>query len=811
MTSHQYSANKAAAKYDIKTSLKSIIAPSVITFLLSVYCFIVSPLRELSIYTNSSGQLNLKEIRSIYALLLTYTNGSNMGWLFMLAGGLFALFSFRFIMKKKAVNVFLSAPIDRRTLYKNRALLSCGLLAAAIFLPIVLDFIINVYVFGHFAYVLECALLLFAECFIYALTGFAVTAVAMSFCNTVVESIFFGTTVIFAPTAAVYFINALCSAFLNGYNHAGFVVSYSSYYDSYYYYGASVFAGPSLLNYTSIINPLLLGKAYGTQYNTTDNIINFVCRNAAGIYNSDDYSSPLYSGYEDISFAYIIPLIVWLAISICLLFVAKKLFVKLKAENAGVRGTKPFAQKLFAAELAIVSFALWIGVGASGYTDYAVPNTSTTLFIAVIGIIILLAVYFIVLSICRRTVKHKAKELITPVTAAAAAVVLIAVFSGGLFGYSTYVPEPDDVVCAAITSAETDLTSGEIPCEPYEDSFYGSVFNTSGNRTVGLFTDKEDIKALTDINKSLVEKTDNMTGNSVSVCYELKNGKTVRRYYKQTDFDASYSILSLRDSKASREELEYLLTGDPKEEPITKKLANSALSTDEIFSYETEKNIAQMFRKGTLYVVNSDNITNYKTIKNTPEFRQALAEDLLNQTYEQRFKPEESAIGGVFFSMYGDTDGISSTYYCDYETGYYIYPSMKNTVNYLKSTGEYKLFGVDKAIESVSVESCKNIRESQYADEGYPTSYLFTGTNQNFYSPDNFYDDYYYDDEPYTMSDYFKKGKTFEDADEIKELADKGRIFFFADKDDYIIMIKYKDKSCVTKLIPAEEIPDRAK
>ena len=57
--------------------------------------------------------------------------------------------------------------------------------------------------------------------------------------------------------------------------------------------------------------------------------------------------------------------------------------------------------------------------------------------------------------------------------------------------------------------------------------------------------------------------------------------------------------------------------------------------------------------------------------------------------------------------------------------GYYIYPSMTNTINYLKSTGEYKLFASDDEIEYVSVESCKNI--------GIIESQTY-GWNPSFYS-----------------------------------------------------------------------------
>ncbi|MGN1202048.1 MAG: hypothetical protein ACI4RF_02040, partial [Eubacterium sp.] len=519
MTSQQFSANKNAAKYDFKAALKKIIVPTVLTFIYSLIIFVISPLYELSYYIDVIGKFEINKVRKNLAVILTATNGGDtIGICFLLFGALFAILSFSFIMRKRTVNVFFSSSIDRRTLFKNRALASIIMMAAAIALPVVIDIIINLSVFSHAGFIIQYGLLLFAECFVYTLAGFAIMAIAMTYCSTIIESILFGSTIAFAPTVVMNFIYTLCAIFLNGYNRNAFFYDWQYSYilsmTSASYSGAT-FAQPSLLNSTSIINPLILGKAYGSTYTISDNVINFVYRRLSE--NSDSYGAEYY-GYENVPFDFILPVIVWAVFSCCFILIARQLFIKLKAENAGVHGSRPFASRMFAVAFSISLFTLCIGsydlIGIY-FTEININVVST-----VIPLIAMVIAYLIISAICRRTIKLKLKELITPASTVAVTVILIVIFSTGGFGYSTYVPDPEDVERAVITNGITDIAGNEISVDPYEDSFYGSVFTSaywSADNPIGLFTDEEDIKQLTEINKKLTEETDNMTGEGVCV------------------------------------------------------------------------------------------------------------------------------------------------------------------------------------------------------------------------------------------------------------------------------------------------------
>lgn len=817
MTSHQSSASKKAAKYDFLIALKSVLVPTVMTFFVSVCAFMIAPLVEF-MYQLSAANMNREQLRKNVVMILVsadtsiffdYDYGIVVGLVFIILGALFALFSFRFIMRKKMINVFFSMGIDRKTLFKNRVLASLAMLAAMIALPLIADIFMNIYLVGNFGYVLKCALLLFLECFVYTAVGFSVMAITMTVCSTIVESSFFCVGILCAPTVIVNFIDSLCSTFLRGYNHSSLAIDYYTAYNGYY------FSRPSLFHYTSIINPLILGKAYGAEHGIYENIINFTYR--LNDYSTSDYideavAQSLNTKYGNVPFDYILPVIVWAVICSCLIAAAGKLFVKIKAENAGTHGANILVSRLFAAECAVTLFALWI---SNISLNYSGENSllSNSVFVTAAGAVILLISYLIIISICKRTVKHKVKELIAPGASIVVSVVLVSVFSAGFFGFSAYVPEPEEVDRAVITTGATNIASSEILSEPYEDSYYGDIFEMFADNAIGVFTEEEDLQTLTDINKNLTRETDNMTGNGVYVCYELKSGKTVSRYYESTDYDACYSILSLRDSRAAQEELTYFLTGDSKEQPMTEKLKGSSIDSNEVFLYESERGTAKAVQNGYVYAVDANNICKYNTIKNTPELRQALLDDLLSQTWQQRFSPEETAIGGLYFSniSYDDDDMMMDNSYAYItDIGYYIYPSMTNTVAYLKSTGEYELFKMNDQIESVTVRRCGDIRESQFESWGADSFVLhqFVSKNQIVYDNNEYMDEDYYYDYTLDISAYFTDGITVEDAQQMNELADKARIFYYADNGDYVVLIKYKNAGYVTKLIPKEELPE---
>lgn len=825
MTSLQFSANKKAAGYDFRLALKNTVIPTVLTFISSLIMFVISPLNSVfSLYFSENFRMD--QLRKEIVLALTNMMfGEYVGLYLLFLGVFFAIVSFGFTMSKKAVNVFFSSSVDRRTMYKNRILAVVLMIAAATAIPILIDIILNCLFLGNAGYVIKCGLALFVGTFVYIFTGFAIMSVAMTLCSTIIEAVLFGAAAVGAPSVAVYFVDSFCTAFLNGYYHNDLL----TYYDS------TTFAQPSLFHYTSIMNPLLMGKAYGAKYAIGDNIFNFVYR----VNNINDWMSAgtVFNGYEKLSFNYILPFIVWAAISAGLICIARGLFIKFKAENAGVHGSSVFASRFFVVVCMIALCALWVDGVSFVYDDLS--RTANIAVTAAIGALLMLIAYFILISICRRTAHHRAKEFAVPVSAIVGVIVFTCILSTGAFGYSTYVPNPDEIDRAVITTSITDMSANEFTIVPTEDSYYDDLFPNyhMADSAIGIFDDEEDLKRFTDINKDLVKKTDNMTGNSVCVYYALKDGSIISRFYDSTDYDASYRILSLRDSKAVKEELNYLLAGEIKDTPAEKKTNGLSFGTDVLFEYSFEADAARVIQGGRVYAVASDGMINGNLIENTPELRQALLADLLSQTYEQRFKPSETAIGGLFFSSCDYLSGENAyydtaesllaqelgedVYNSSFEGGYYLYPSMTNTVNYLKSTGEYDLFAPkEDEILSISVEKCGKVRDQQFETWGSNAtiSYQFVTLNQYFTNVNDFVEDEFgnyeindgYYEHYYTiqMTSYFQNGITVNDKDKMAELVAKSRNYYYVDNEDYMILVNYKNAGYVSRLLPADEVPD---
>jgi hypothetical protein len=541
------------------------------------------------------------------------------------------------------------------------------------------------------------------------------------------------------------------------------------------------------------------------------------------------------TGVEKLTFNYIAPILIWLVLSLCFILIARKQFIKLKAEDAGVHGTKPVASTLFASVVALTAFSVWIN---SEY--YGIYSTATDVGNFLIGIAAVFLIYYVLMAICRRSIKQKAKSLVAPCVITAVSVATTVLLATGLFGYSSYVPNVEDIDSAMITSGTTDITSAEIfsDSQIYEDSYYGTLLSDyhSGDYVLGVYTDEDDLKTLTNINANIAKKSDDSIYATICVAYKLKNGKTVTRRYVGMDMDAYKSVASLRDTNTAKDELKYLLTGEEKSTSLEDELKAFDLEFSDLIEATGEDLLAQVYQRGNIYVVNSSNINTCQPIENTDEFRQALLTDLLSQTYEQRFDPSEQPIGGVIFTPYNYSadeveyndntlfsadlyDTYNDSLYCYEEQGYYIYPSMTNTINYLKSTGEYSLFVDDGEITSVSIQSVENILDSDGYSINDTELVSFTSVNEYDVNDDDYDDDYegdYYEDyysdcyDSYThLSDYFEGCQEVTNVDEINEIMSKSTLTGYAGKDDYIIMVSYKDHR-VVKLVKAENLPDWA-
>lgn len=824
MISQRSSVNKKIASNDFKLAVKMMIIPSIFSFLVALYFFVIRVYSLFSLYfVRNDMEKTFSNIRSNVAIALTSAEpdvlfgvGTSIsiyiGVFAIITGVLFALRAYSFLTHKKMVNVWLSAGINRSTIFKNRTLAAMLFMAVSSLIPIMIDVVMNVYYIGDAGYIIRHGVFLFLEYYAYMLVGFSMMSIAMMLCNTIIECLFFGAGFIWAPTVLITTFNVFCSAFLRGFSNGSILSS-------------NLDESRSLLNITSIFNPVFFGRPLGN-YNLFVNVFNFVCRGVKVDESGGDYYTNPFGNYgkEDLPFEYVLPVIIWLAVSAVFLLAARKLFLCRKAENAGLHGVKTFVNAFVAVEISMLASAVIVSLLSS------MEANESDLLTVLAAMVIFALSYFVLMSISKRSVKHNRAVLMPAVSALCVMLLTTVILYTGAFGYTNRIPDMDNIEYATITSTAADASGNESPFTYTSYSTGMLFFNYYDDYDLGVFSDKEDLRKFTAVHKKVAEKTDNMTGNPVRIVYHLKDGSVMSRRFETTDETACYEILSLTDTDAYHSELEYLLSSKQKNDlqgGITKDYPSAA---EYAFNYYGESTIKNMLVTGQAKLVSSDGIIK-NDIENTDALRDAILADRLSMTYDQIYKPQEKPIGYVIFmdqkwyDTYSDYSTVSSAentdeYYegTDATVTFYIYPSMTNTMNYLRSTGAYSILKTDDSVERYGITSARVMKCSElrkvYSEKNYyeetVVGYLFARSGVLLNSDGSIISsaDEYFDD---TYEVCFKDGKEITDAAEIKALSDASRIFGYAENGDYIVYFKNDDGAGYTSLIREAELPAFAK
>lgn len=801
MTSLKSSANKQSALFDFKYSLKNLIFPSIVSLLVAGFYFVFAPLSTIQNFFHGNAKLGnpqiIELIKREYAVMLTVGDRYSYvitGIMAILVGVLFAFVAFSFLMSKKKINVFFSNGVNRATIFKNRVLASMLLMALTTAIPLIADVAINTSIFGHSGYMAWHGFLLFGEYFTFMLVGFSMMSISMMLCNTIVECLFFGAGIIWLPTFLVTSFQFLCTVFLRGYGFGNFFLNDSAYWSK------------SALYNTAIANPLFFGKAFGN-YSLGYNLFSFTHRSA--IYEGPvvdtfyGYVDTYGKGYKWAQMNIIAPFLIWLAIAVLFIFVAKKLLLARKAENAGIYASQPIVSTIFTIEAAVAISSLTIL--SSNESD-----NSKALSIA-LWLIALFISYFVIISLCKWTVKHNKKTVVTPFATLGCLLVLVCIFSTGGFGYTTYIPDIKDVKYATISNYGTNATGNEGTQYPSitNNATDWNIFYSYNNYQLAVFSSEEDLKKLTEVNKSIAKETDNMTGNEITVSYYLKNGKIVERRFTTTDYNACYDVLSLTDTDAYRDEFEFFMSSKRKNETKSTITDIAAKENDhgKLFNYYSESEIKELLHNRQALMILSDSVTQ-KEIKNTDALKDAILADKTAVDYNARFRSKDKPIGEIIF--YDKSYHLGETPYTEQDVTdaesyqiaqaikFYLYESMTNTIAYLKSTGEYDLLkeAENQEIVSARVLSCKEVRavekEKGFASDAYSSKVFRSAVIINEQAEGLF-------------TEYYANTEKIDNADTIKKLYNSSRSFAYTQPDDYIVWFELADGRIVTKLIYASD------
>lgn len=805
MTSPKSSVDKHSARYDFKRSFVRLIAPGIVSLLFSVIYFIIIPVATISsagTYSLSLRAENIASIRKQLACALFGNTTSNFvfyGVYAVIIGVLFAFCIFFPIMRKSNVNFFFSCGIDRKTYFKNRALSSIIIMILTSAVPLIIDIIINIRYLGHADFIIHQGFFLFLEHFTYMLAGFSLMSIAMMACYTVTESLFFGAGLIWSPTLYIVSIEWLFQNFLRGYSQTATV--------DYMPLGSSslTVTVDTLWSKLSVINPLIFGTALGS--NNVRNNMYFNClRSTAsngGVVNDFYYDNASGNvGFEKAGMNYILPILIWLVLSVLFIFISNKLLNKRKLENTALHSSNLFVTVFVSLEFSVLVATFFMPL----LSDFDVIQSSVLDIFA--GLICGIIAYFVFMSISRRKIKHGIK-LVIPVGVSSIAVLVISVIciSGG-FGYSTYCPDIKDIDYATINSEYIDA-SGVMSTNHFNDGslsagtdqLYYGTYEPSG-AYLGKFNTKDSIDKIEKIQnysfKNRIAKR-NEPYVTVKIKYLLKNGKTVNREYTCTNSDVSLDIIELTQNSEYQKELEFLMSSKKADEKSSGTF-NSEDESQSYFAYfANENNVKNALNFGVAYVVSNDAVTKTK-IENTPALRDAILKDIEKVGYKKLLTSGKIPLGAINFSYDDSVQNYDNIDYMNDAT-YYIWDDMVNTINYLKSINKFTAFtDLSKSgeIEYVTVTALETRLSSELSLTALSTFESDTATPESYYE---------YQGSELKEADVLKtyNGKKITDSQKAQEIFNQSSIYSLCKKDGYVVLVKFKNNTYVTKYLSKEK------
>lgn len=639
MTSQKSSANPFI--YTVKSGLTgSNLVPALLNaagfLLLSSLLAIIELTRETMKYDESQTIIGTISAKDQYKYVLF--SMSDMTTLFALvvvvvAAIFMGISAFRFITSKKTVNVYYSLGITRDKLYFGRYISGAILLVASIAIPLLITFIINLIFIGGSAQLTAAMLyyiLMFASI---SLTTYTITAAIFSSVGTSFEGVLFTGTLLFLPTIFFTCLQFLMSKFVYG-NPYGEKFNYTTNPDLY-----SV-AAEKLSTRFSFLSPIMHNLNELSMYGAYDPKLegNPVLAMTEG----QPYTAPNY-----------LPAIIWLIFSAAVFFIGMLIFQKRKAEICGFIGTNKYLNS-------IVPFI--IGFFAFTVCLYKLPLS--TVVCGVIGLIIYFIIYCAIELALKRNFKLFLRGLFKFPIHASISVAIAAIFATGLFGYSSRLPDLENIQSVDVTPVGNSVL--------YSTNQYriGSGMSVSCATLTGMidnYTSEGDIKAIYELHKKLVDKgAIKATGKSelieddsqrnipttIQFVYKLKNGKEILRCYKIANAQMLADMLEIDFLEHTKETIE-LNFDKAKYDKLNEIIMANKNDIPENFDHSSYNLLGNLFAEKvstTLYTADGAKcVTLNLSYEERMQLIDALKKDILAQNVQQRYFPDAPALCALYF------------------------------------------------------------------------------------------------------------------------------------------------------------------
>ncbi len=656
--------------------------------------------------------------------------------------------SFSFLLVKCQTTTFLSLPLSRLTLFSTRAAACLLSLIVGIGVPLAISLAVNVAalgvwpgIFGDFFYVFAGLVL----------TG-AVACIASILCctlaGTVVEACAFTIALLGVVSVGAWGLNALMDYLLVGNAFGEFL------------YNGTTSVAPTLLESTESFNPLLFFLGQASAHST------FMVQH------------PVYYP-TDGNWAF---LGAWLLVLLVVAALSAYALIRRKGERAGVAG-------LCIPMTFLVGLVVGLAAFGATFTALAQVNVVAACVAAFGAFLVVSAILF---RGPLKGVTHLRTTLGVMGAEACCLGAAVAIVATGGLGYSSYVPNDDQVASVDVSYAGSpDYLAVKFDSA---SSGAGSYYYSA---TYSL-DDATSIHTVTDVHGQLV-RTGKATwkrdakdfGNTVvpydvKISYTMKDGSQAVRYFDCATYDELYALTGLDDSSTVKELERASVSSD---------ISNVTSDQASALNYSSAH---QAYLNGTVYLSDPYYASSVKlscTAEARTQLLAALAEDAANQTREDRYHPSGVARGVLMFTQAGDTDAQSFSYSLSNNV-IYLTDQYTHTLKWMEDNGVAKYLS---SADSSVIESLTFQRYDPYSGMNAvksPESVLFKGYRMS-------------NNSHYIVTQDFGTKYSTNDASELAQIVPHLRNTYFMNTGGYLVCAKLGGvNSYAYFFLPDTDVPE---
>lgn len=603
----------------------------IITFLL-LFISTLSNYIQIKAFNTFDGEQFVKDRYFGFFWNGVYHTSVSLAEVLIIIGAVLAgIIAFSFAQSKKQCNVIFSLGMIRRKIFLAKYL--GGLLPFCIAVIIAAFFeLVAVFSVG---YTLNVPIIKMALHYVVSFIGiyalsFTITSAAIAYSGNIVEGMIFTVIIAVFPMAAGVLFGEMRGFYtLGGISvYEGEWNFFSPYFHMFRYMNGNGYEVPD--QYSGAAESFIGAYQSYFTFNT----------DGTPFYNLKitDYSGAI----MDIIYAAIIFVIAFLA------------FSKRKNEISGSFGRAKGLNEIC---------AVFVGMYAMMYGMFSFEKGNFLTFICSIGFFIV--PYFIFKMIFGSKRKMILKSMLKRIPSYIVAIAIFTtIFSSGLFGYASKIPDAEDVESIEFASvisnpystvnnrdalhrapaygyASMEIYSGYTRSGGMDLFSYGSGYQSSYYPEYSV-DDEETIRRLIEIHRSFVQKG-NIKNNASDSCamnfqiiYTLKNGKQIKRYYTKTTEENAKRIMGLSDTIVEKSGISSYFADEVSygDSELVDAVANELNPYNYFYLYS--KRLKESQRCGMI----------------TDELKRAVLTDLENQTADDIFfhKPEDE-LGVISFGM----------------------------------------------------------------------------------------------------------------------------------------------------------------